>query len=287
MVEECRSCSSIHFLSFSPLYSRENEQRKRERAVRTEHQCTLPLSSLTTSTGGLGLLWMWGEIFQRAAGVELGPGFLAGLRPCFREMKHTWFPAFPLIRRAFVADATGTAWLICSLFNDRLIVAGNILQAHLYLAKPSRADLLFLNGLCSFFNFREAFRVYSYRLFSDARRSNLCLWFFDQILSSLKVASFGFTHSLINVDRCWTARSICLIVHHPCCILILQSTDVNLSLPLSLFHAFLISLLDAGKSYWYSEVVRCPQNGPISAHCENCTGGSPLASNRYLSDIHF
>lgn len=52
MVEECRSCLSIHFL-FS-LYSRENEQREKERAVRTEHQCTLPLSSLTTSTGGLG-----------------------------------------------------------------------------------------------------------------------------------------------------------------------------------------------------------------------------------------
>lgn len=50
MVEECRSCSSIHFL-FSH-YSRDTEQREKDRAARTEHQCTL--SSLTTSTGGLG-----------------------------------------------------------------------------------------------------------------------------------------------------------------------------------------------------------------------------------------
>lgn len=51
MVEECRSYLSIHFL-FS-LYSRENEQREKERAMRTEHQCMLPLLSLTTSMRGL------------------------------------------------------------------------------------------------------------------------------------------------------------------------------------------------------------------------------------------
>lgn len=97
--------------------------------------------------GGIGLLWIWSEIFQRAVGVELGLGFLAVFGLCFREMKHTWFPAFPLIRQGFVADATGTHWLIRSLFNDRLIAADNILQVHLYLAKPSKTDLLFMDGL--------------------------------------------------------------------------------------------------------------------------------------------
>lgn len=44
--------------------------------------------------GGIGLLWIWSEIFQRGVGVELGPGFSAGFSLCFAEMKHTWFLAF-------------------------------------------------------------------------------------------------------------------------------------------------------------------------------------------------
>ena len=104
MVEECRSCLSIHFL-FS-LYSRENEQRERkERAVRTEQQCTLPLSSLTTSTGGLGYCEFGVKYFK--GGVGLGWGWASWLGSgCVSEMKYTWFPALPLIR-GFVADATG------------------------------------------------------------------------------------------------------------------------------------------------------------------------------------
>lgn len=87
MVEDCRSCSSIHFLSLYSHLRREN----RERAARTENQCTLPLSSSTTSTGGLGYCEFAVKYFKVAAGGEPGP--------CLGEMKHTWFPASPLIKQ--------------------------------------------------------------------------------------------------------------------------------------------------------------------------------------------
>lgn len=63
--------------------------------------------------GGIGLLWIWSEIFQRGVGVGLGSS--AEFSLCFREMKHTWFPAFPLIRWGFVPNATGPS-LINLLF---------------------------------------------------------------------------------------------------------------------------------------------------------------------------
>jgi len=93
MVEECRSYLSIHFL-FS-VYSRENKQREKERAVRTERQCTLPLSSLTTSMGGLGYCEFGVKYFKGV--LEQSSGWAPWLGSgC--EMKRTWFPVFPLIR---------------------------------------------------------------------------------------------------------------------------------------------------------------------------------------------
>lgn len=136
------------FTFFFSLYSRENEQREKERESTADRAPVHATSFIFDNIhGGIGLLWIWSEIFQRAVGVELGLGFLAGFRLCFREMKHTWFPAFPLIRWGFVAHATGTHWLIWSLFNEWLIVTDTILQAHLYLANSLKADLLFLNEL--------------------------------------------------------------------------------------------------------------------------------------------
>lgn len=78
MVEECRSCLSIHFLFFFPLHSLFPERMSRDgESERRGQECqrTLTLSSLTTSTGGLGLLWAGGGgAFQRADGVEPRPG---------------------------------------------------------------------------------------------------------------------------------------------------------------------------------------------------------------------
>lgn len=101
MVEECRSYLSIHFLFFSFLYSRENEQRENERAVWTEHQCTLPLSSLTTSMGGLGYCEFGVKYFKGVLEWRLGWARRLGSG---WEMKHTCSPAFPLISRDFVPD---------------------------------------------------------------------------------------------------------------------------------------------------------------------------------------
>lgn len=74
---------------------------------------------------------------------------------------------------------------------------------------------------------------------------------------------------------------------HPwsCCILILLPKNGAFSL-LSVY-AFPTSLLDAGKTYWYSEVVLFPQKVLISAQCESCTGGFVLAFGQYLSHIRF
>lgn len=75
------------FLFFSSfLYSRENEQRENERAARTEHQCTLPLSSLTTSMGGLGYCEFGVKYFKGVLEWRLGWARRLG---SVWEMKHT------------------------------------------------------------------------------------------------------------------------------------------------------------------------------------------------------
>lgn len=84
-------------LSFFSVFRRETE-----RAVRTEHQSTLPLSSLTTSTGGLGYCEFGGKYFKGCWSTGLGLGFLVGFRLCFTEMKHTWFRAMPLNRQELI-----------------------------------------------------------------------------------------------------------------------------------------------------------------------------------------
>lgn len=135
------------FTFFFSLFQREWAERERESgADRAPVHATAFI--FDNIHGGIGLLWIWSEIFQRGVGVELGLGSLAEFRLCFREMKHTWFPAFPLIRWGFVPNATGPPWLICSLFNHSLIATDNILWAHLFLAKPAKPDLCVCKWIC-------------------------------------------------------------------------------------------------------------------------------------------
>lgn len=126
-------------LSFFSLYSRENEQREKARAVRTEHQCTLALSSLTTSMGGLGYCEFGVKYFKGVLEWGWAPRLSS---VCVSERWSTpGSQPFLWLDEGLYPMPRGPPWLICSLFNDWPIARDNILWARLFLAKPPQADL--------------------------------------------------------------------------------------------------------------------------------------------------
>lgn len=130
MVEECRSCLSIHFLFlFSPplCIPRENEQRRRERAARTRAPAHANAFISDNIHGGIGAIVSGGR-----RGVSKGWWSRAEAgapRPRFREMKRTWFTAAPLI---------GRRRPICSLFNEILWFAGDKVPCRVLVPVPTR-----------------------------------------------------------------------------------------------------------------------------------------------------
>lgn len=85
--------------------------------------------------GGIGLLWIWSEIFQRGVGVGLSSVCVSERWSTPGSQPFLWLDEglYPMPR--------GPPWLICSLFNDWPIAKDNILWARLFLAKPPQADL--------------------------------------------------------------------------------------------------------------------------------------------------
>lgn len=80
-VKPAKSAGAAPVFTFFLLPIPERMSRDGGASVRTEHQCTPPLSSLTTSAGGFGLLWMPSETFQRRLESSRSSSR-------FREMKH-------------------------------------------------------------------------------------------------------------------------------------------------------------------------------------------------------
>lgn len=128
MVEERRSCFSIHFL-FS-LNSREKKQRKRKwkQRVRTEHQCMLPLSSLTTSTGGLGYCEC-GEKYFKGLWSTVGAGLLSVL---FQGDETHLVPSLPTDYTRFFSRCPRSSLINQVHWMTGLIIASNILRGRLW-----------------------------------------------------------------------------------------------------------------------------------------------------------
>lgn len=133
MVEECRSCLSIHFLFFFPLRSLFPERMSRdgesERVARTRAPAHANAFISDNIHGGIGAIVSGGR-----RGVSKGWWSRAEAgapRPRFREMKRTWFTAAPLI---------GRRRPICSLFNEILWFAGDKVPCRVLVPVPARQE---------------------------------------------------------------------------------------------------------------------------------------------------